>query len=296
MPGPSPIAVANPQSPGSREHLVGQLDLSNASSVLAETCSALALSLHDGDLEAAERLFTFVVDQTADRRVAVTAVLTPMLLGPGASTPHNRTDNESFTALEFVRVLRRPVSTLGGQGVVFHTPDDDHMAVMSELTALLLDDAHVPVHVRRGLTLPAISQTTTRSSVAAVALGVASLQQLERLQATVRQVRRAGTSVVVMADPEVVPPEVARSAGASAVAWQPGEIAEALLRLRGPLTRGEAEVLRFAADGYTNVRIAHELGISLSAVKARLEGSYAKLRAADRTHAVAIALRQHWIH
>jgi DNA-binding NarL/FixJ family response regulator len=50
-----------------------------------------------------------------------------------------------------------------------------------------------------------------------------------------------------------------------------------------------------ASDGYTNVRIAHELDVSLSAVKARLEASYAKLRAADRTHAVAIALRQHWI-
>ena len=73
------------------------------------------------------------------------------------------------------------------------------------------------------------------------------------------------------------------------------EITDVVLRLRGPLSRGEAEVLRLASDGYTNVRIAHELDISLSAVKARLEGSYANLRAADRTHAVAIALRQRWI-
>jgi DNA-binding NarL/FixJ family response regulator len=54
-------------------------------------------------------------------------------------------------------------------------------------------------------------------------------------------------------------------------------------------------VLRLAADGYTNVRIAHELDISVSAVKARLESGYAKLGAGDRTHAVAIALRQRWI-
>jgi DNA-binding NarL/FixJ family response regulator len=50
-----------------------------------------------------------------------------------------------------------------------------------------------------------------------------------------------------------------------------------------------------AADGYTNARMAHELDVSVSAVKARLESSFVKLNAADRTHAVSIALRQHWI-
>jgi DNA-binding NarL/FixJ family response regulator len=74
-----------------------------------------------------------------------------------------------------------------------------------------------------------------------------------------------------------------------------GEAVDALLQLRGPLTPAEVTVLRLAADGYTNVRIARELGLSVSAVKARLEGSYSKLNAADRTHAVAIALRRRWI-
>jgi two-component system NarL family response regulator len=74
-----------------------------------------------------------------------------------------------------------------------------------------------------------------------------------------------------------------------------GEAVDALLQLRGPLTPAEVTVLRLAADGYTNVRIARELGLSVSAVKARLEGSYSKLGAADRTHAVAIALRHRWI-
>jgi DNA-binding CsgD family transcriptional regulator len=61
------------------------------------------------------------------------------------------------------------------------------------------------------------------------------------------------------------------------------------------MTAAEAEVLKLAADGYTNMRIAHELGISISAVKARLEGAFVRLGAADRAHAVAIALRQRWI-
>jgi DNA-binding NarL/FixJ family response regulator len=74
-----------------------------------------------------------------------------------------------------------------------------------------------------------------------------------------------------------------------------GEVVDALLRLRGPLTAAEVAALRLAADGYTNVRIARELGVSVSAIKARLEGGYSKLHAQDRTHAVAIALRQRWI-
>jgi len=74
-----------------------------------------------------------------------------------------------------------------------------------------------------------------------------------------------------------------------------GEAVDALLQLRGPLTAAETAVLRLAADGYTNVRIARELGVSVSAIKSRLEGSYSKLRAQDRTHAVSIALRRRWI-
>ena len=264
---------------------VDALDLSDASSVLAETCSALALSLREGDLDAAERLFAFIVDQMADRRSAVTGVLAGMLLGTDGCTLLTRSEATGAAAHEFLQRLRRPVSTTGCKGVLLHCAGDGAAAVMLELTALLLDDAHVPLHLRRGF-----------ADCARVAvLGNARRAEVERAEATIRQLRRAGVAVVMAADPETVAPDLARAVGASAAAWQPGEITDVVLRLRGPLSRGEAEVLRLASDGYTNVRIAHELDISLSAVKARLEGSYAKLRAADRTHAVAIALRQRWI-
>jgi DNA-binding NarL/FixJ family response regulator len=274
---------------------VEPLDLSDASSVLTETCSALALSLQEGDLDAAERLFAFVVDLTADRRAAVTDVLTPMLLGTVGRPLLTPSEAATPTTHEFLQRLRRPVSTVGSKGVLLHCADDGPMRLMLELTALLLDDAHVPVHLRLGLAMDAVVRTASSSSVAAVAFGATSQEQLAHADLAIRQLRRGGVGVVVAANPELVAPEAARSVGASAAAWQPGEIADVALRLRGPLSRGEAEVLRLASDGYTNVRIAHELDVSLSAVKARLEASYAKLNAADRTHAVAIAMRQHWI-
>jgi DNA-binding CsgD family transcriptional regulator len=274
---------------------MGPLDLSDASSVLAETCSALALSLQEGDLEAAERLFAFVVDLTADRRTAVTGVLTPMLMGSGGRSLLTPAEVLSPTTHEFLHRLRRPVSTVGSKGVLLQCPDDGLMPLTLELAALLLDDAHVPVHLRPGLAMDAVVRTASNTSVAAVAFGATNPTRVVQAEPVIRQLRRAGVAVVVVADPERVAPEIARSVGASAAAWEPGEVADVVLRLRGPLSRGEAEVLRLASDGYTNVRIAHELDVSLSAVKARLEASYAKLRAADRTHAVAIALRQHWI-
>jgi DNA-binding CsgD family transcriptional regulator len=83
--------------------------------------------------------------------------------------------------------------------------------------------------------------------------------------------------------------------GAAACAATAGQLTELLKVLRGPLTVAEATALKLAADGCTNVRIAHELGISVSGVKARLESSFLKLNAADRTHAVALALRNDWI-
>lgn len=274
---------------------VEPVDLSDASSVLAETCSALALSLREADLEAAERLFAFVLDQTADRRGAVTGVLAAMLLGSGGCSLMTPMEADTPTTHEFLRRLRRPVSTVGSKGVLLHCPDDGRMSLMLELTALLLDDAHVPVHLRRALDPATVVRNAGSASVAAVAFGATSYAEVADAELAIRQLRRTGVGVVVVVDPEVVGPDVARSVGASAAAWQPGEIADVVLRLRGPLSRGEAEVLRLASDGYTNVRIAHELDISLSAVKARLEASYAKLGAADRTHAVAIAMRQHWI-
>lgn len=58
------------------------------------------------------------------------------------------------------------------------------------------------------------------------------------------------------------------------------------------LTAREVEVLRRVAAGQSNKRIAAELAISESTVKAHVRSILPKLNASDRTHAVTIALKR----
>jgi NarL family two-component system response regulator LiaR len=58
------------------------------------------------------------------------------------------------------------------------------------------------------------------------------------------------------------------------------------------LTRREYEVLTLIARGYSNKRIAFELGISEKTVKAHVGHLLAKLGVADRTQAALLAVRQ----
>lgn len=58
------------------------------------------------------------------------------------------------------------------------------------------------------------------------------------------------------------------------------------------LTPREFDVLRRAADGHDNARIAADLGIAERTVKFHLQNAYRKLGAHNRTEAAAIARRQ----
>lgn len=69
--------------------------------------------------------------------------------------------------------------------------------------------------------------------------------------------------------------------------WRPSEATAAA----SSVTRQELEVLRLAADGLTNDAIATELGIGARTVKTRVQNLLTKLDVADRTAAVARALR-----
>lgn len=64
---------------------------------------------------------------------------------------------------------------------------------------------------------------------------------------------------------------------------------------RSNLTLREIQVLELLAEGKGNREIAHVLAISDETVKSHLKRLYEKLGAADRAHAVAIALRQRLI-
>lgn len=58
------------------------------------------------------------------------------------------------------------------------------------------------------------------------------------------------------------------------------------------LTTREVDVLTLAAGGNSNKRIATNLGLSEDTIKGYMKVIYAKLGAADRTHAVSIAARR----
>lgn len=59
----------------------------------------------------------------------------------------------------------------------------------------------------------------------------------------------------------------------------------------GLLSRREQEVLRALAQGYRNKEISAELGVSVGTVKTHLRHIFRKLKVADRTAAVLVALQ-----
>jgi len=62
-----------------------------------------------------------------------------------------------------------------------------------------------------------------------------------------------------------------------------------------PLTPRELELLRYMAEGYTNKELARAMVLAEDTVKKAVQTLIAKLGAADRTHAVVIALRHRLI-
>jgi DNA-binding NarL/FixJ family response regulator len=83
---------------------------------------------------------------------------------------------------------------------------------------------------------------------------------------------------MVHAGKRFIPPEIAAELGRHAA--------------EDALTSREIDVLRRVAAGQSNKRIARDLDISESTVKAHLRSILPKLEASDRTHAVTIALKR----
>ncbi|MGH9667457.1 MAG: response regulator transcription factor, partial [Bryobacteraceae bacterium] len=62
------------------------------------------------------------------------------------------------------------------------------------------------------------------------------------------------------------------------------------------LTPREVEVLAFVAKGLANKEIADHLGTASGTVKMHIQNILGKLGAADRTHAVTIAIQRGILH
>lgn len=61
--------------------------------------------------------------------------------------------------------------------------------------------------------------------------------------------------------------------------------------LLAQLSPRETQILHYAAQGYANKQIAHELDISVNTVKHFVSNILSKLNASDRTEAVVIAIK-----
>jgi DNA-binding NarL/FixJ family response regulator len=66
-------------------------------------------------------------------------------------------------------------------------------------------------------------------------------------------------------------------------------------RVRETLTKREVAILALAADGNTDKALAHNLGIARSTVSNHISLFLLKLDAANRAHAVAIAMHAGFI-
>jgi DNA-binding NarL/FixJ family response regulator len=293
---PYPTVSRAPAGGFDRPTVSVDLNLSDLSSPIVETCAALTLSLHEGDVDAAERLFGFLVDQMPDQRSMLTDVLAPLIAAEARVS--NALGGRAVFVESCSRLLarmRRPASPLERSSVLLYSPEVGVHSLRLQLLALLLDAVQVPVWLLLGSDEQSVRDRAASRRLAAACLASDDDKLLKGKEPLIRSLRALGTAVIVMRDSARADSGLVHDIGASAGTERIGEAAELLLLARGPLTAAEAEVLRLAADGYTNTRIAHELGISVSAVKARLEGAFTRLGAADRAHAVAIALRQRWI-
>jgi DNA-binding NarL/FixJ family response regulator len=62
-------------------------------------------------------------------------------------------------------------------------------------------------------------------------------------------------------------------------------------RGRSALTRRQRQILQLYADGHSTAQVAKRLGLSAETVRTHTKAILARLRARDRAHAVAVALR-----
>lgn len=86
-----------------------------------------------------------------------------------------------------------------------------------------------------------------------------------------------------------------RTVAAGRRAIDPDLAAETISAGDSPLTPREADVLEFAADGATIEQVARRAHLAEGTVRNYLSSAQAKLQAANRHEAVALARRQGWI-
>jgi DNA-binding NarL/FixJ family response regulator len=253
-----------------------------------------AAAYAEGEAEAAQR--------TAD---------TLALLGRGFAT-------EEPAALRILAVEDHPVMRLGVRTLL-----EREGFVVAGTTATcsealgLLSDARANV-VLLDLHLPDVTgaEGVERLREASPTLPIV-VYSVERTPALIRAVLRAGANGYVTKDAPTArlvaalhaaaaglvvmgPEEAIAAAGAASLEQPASEERAAPEPTNGEtpheaLTPRELELLRYMAEGYTNKEVARAMVLAEDTVKKAVQTLIAKLGAADRTHAVVLALRNHLI-
>jgi DNA-binding NarL/FixJ family response regulator len=145
-----------------------------------------------------------------------------------------------------------------------------------------------------------VSKDTPASRViAALHAAVEGLVPLGREAAS--SIAKAGAVEPHRPAPEADEPEAATKAGAQAMpnGMMPNGVppngSGEYAATHEALTPRELELLRYMAEGYTNKEVARAMVLAEDTVKKGVQMLIAKLGAADRTHAVVLALRNHLI-
>jgi len=226
--------------------------------------------------------------------------------------------SEEAAALRILAVEDHPVMRLGVRTLL-----EREGFVVAGTTATcsealgLLSDARADV-VLLDLHLPDVTgaEGVERLREASPALPIV-VYSVERTPAQIRAVLRAGANGYVTKDAPTArlvaalhaaaaglvvmgPDEAIAAAGAASLEEPAGEAHAPAEPTNGdtphePLTPRELELLRYMAEGYTNKEVARAMVLAEDTVKKAVQTLIAKLGAADRTHAVVLALRNRLI-
>lgn len=153
------------------------------------------------------------------------------------------------------------------------------------------DVAIVDMRWRRNGDAPALSGAETIRDLhrSAAALGIVAHGELpERHLASAALQAGASAYVARTAGPD----QLRRAVRAAAAQERFVDPAVPPKGSRGKLTRRQREILQLLADGESNTVAARKLGLGEETVKTHTKNALARLGARNRTHAVAIALRE----
>ena len=196
---------------------------------------------------------------------------------------------------------------------------DDHYVVRMGVTAILNNEPDMEVIAEAANGTQAVEQfvrhhpdLTLLDSRMPLKSGVQAAREIRQHRSTARilmltafdgdedihKAIAAGAQGYVLKSSTGVQLVPAVRAVAAGKEWIPPEVASRLARRKDfePLTPRELEVLHELAKGLANKQIADVMNISQYTTKGYLKNILTKLRVADRTEAVTVALQRGLIH